>query len=392
MKAEDFIKKLWGLVVRQMGQMVHNHIYLFCVIIFPIFVTFFFADLMKEGLPTDMPVGVIDLDNSTISRDITRKLDGFQQVEVARHYNSIEEARRAMQRGEIYGFFYMPRHLKDDMLANRQPTVSFYYNAGLLLAGSLIYKNMKTEATLIGASIGIAKLSAYGLTERQIMAYLQPIVISSRLTHNPTMDYNVYLSTTLIPTCLGIFIFLVTAYSIGTELKFNKSRQWISQANGNIYLAMLGKMLPQTILFTAVTFTYIISLFGIMHFPHSCSTCLLLINGFIFVLAAQGFGIFIFGLIPSLRMSMSVCALWSVLSFSICGFTFPIEAMNPALQTISWLFPVRHYFQIYQMVALNGYPVYYAWINYVSLFFFILIPFIVIPRIKTVMLHYVYIP
>lgn len=378
--------------MRQIRMMTRNHIYLFSIVIFPLLVSFFFADLMKDGLPTDMPVGIVDLDNSSTSRKMARSLDAFQEVKIIEGYHSVDAARKAMQRGEIYGYFLFPEKMNDDLLANRQPTVSFYYNSGYLIAGSLVYKDMRTIATLGSAAVGAAKLSMLGKTDREIKNTIQPITVSSVMVHNPTMDYNVYLSTTLIPTCLGIFIFLVTAYSIGTELKFGKSKQWLQEAKGNIYVAMLGKMLPQTLLFMIITSLYIIWLFGVLQFPHSCPIWLLLLNGLIFVVAAQGFGIFIFGIIPSLRMSMSICALWSVVSFSICGFTFPVEAMDAPLRMVSWLFPVRHYFMIYQMVSLNGYPLIYAWPHYIALLVFALLPFFVLPKIKNAMLHYVYIP
>lgn len=33
---------------------------------------------MSNGQPTDMPVGVVDLDNTSTTRSIIRKLDAFQ--------------------------------------------------------------------------------------------------------------------------------------------------------------------------------------------------------------------------------------------------------------------------------------------------------------------------
>jgi len=110
------------------------------------------------------------------------------------------------------------------------------------------------------------------------------------------------------------------------------------------------------------------------------------------VLAAQGFGIFAFGLMPSLRMSMSVCSLWAVLSFSMAGGAFPIMGMDSPLQSLSWLFPLRHYYMIYQITILNGYPLIEAWFHFVALAAFTLLPWLVIRKIKNAMLTYVYIP
>ena len=110
------------------------------------------------------------------------------------------------------------------------------------------------------------------------------------------------------------------------------------------------------------------------------------------VIVSQAFGVFAFGLMPSLRMSMSICALWAMLSFTASGFAFPLDAMDTPIQALSWLFPLRSFFMIYQMTIFNGYPTAYAWIYYVVLMGFILLPFFVLPNIKKAMLQFVYIP
>ena len=56
---------------------------------------------------------------------------------------------------------------------------------------------------------------------------------------------------------------------------------------------------------------------------------------------------------PSLRMSMSICSLWGVVSFSICGATYPLFSMDSPIQAIGQLFPMRHYYMIYQINIYN---------------------------------------
>ena len=110
------------------------------------------------------------------------------------------------------------------------------------------------------------------------------------------------------------------------------------------------------------------------------------------VLAAQGFGVFAFGLMPSLRMSMSICSLWAMFSFSAAGTAFPIMAMDGAIQALSWLFPLRHYYMLYQICVFNGYPLLEAWFHFAALVGFTLLPWLVMKKIKNAMLNYVYIP
>ena len=70
----SFTKRIIQIFLRECRRLKENHIYLFSMVIFPIFVTFFFTSLMNEGQPQDMPVGVVDLDNSATTRKLTRML------------------------------------------------------------------------------------------------------------------------------------------------------------------------------------------------------------------------------------------------------------------------------------------------------------------------------
>ena len=67
-------------------------------------------------------------------------------------------------------------------------------------------------------------------------------------------------------------------------------------------------------------------------------------------------------------------------------------AMHPALQALSNLFPLRHYFLIYVSQTLNGYPMAYVWRSYFALLLFVLLPMLFLRRLKTVLLEYDYIP
>ena len=379
-------------MMRELLILRQNHIYRFCMVLFPVLVIFFFTSIMDDGQPTDLPVGVVDLDNTSTTRSLTRRLDGFQMSKVVARYPSITEARRAIQRNEIYGFLYIPKGTTAKLLAARQPKISYYYSYTTLAAGSMLMKDMKTISTLGSAAVGQATMRARGMTDRQIQAVLQPIKVDLHQIANPWTSYNVYLSTVMVPGAIMLFIFLISAYSLGTELKFNTAKQWMAAADNNITVALLGKFLPQTIIWLAIFFSYEYYVFYHLQFPHLGSSWMLVLLGLMAVLASQGFGIFAFGLMPSLRMSMSVSSLWAVLSFSMAGSAFPVMGMDAPLQSLSWLFPLRHYWMMYQTCVFNGFPLVESWFHFAALAAFMLLPWLVVKKIKNAMLTYVYIP
>ena len=384
------IKRIIHIFLLECRRLKGNRIYLFSMIVFPVFVTIFFTSLMQEGQPQDMPVGVVDLDNSTTTRKLTRMLDSFQSSKVVARYPNVESARLAMQHNEIYGFLYFPKGTTADLLASRQPTVSFFYSYASLTAGSLVFKDLKTVATLGTAGVGKSVMSAKGYTDKQIATFLQPIAIDLHTVGNPWVNYNMYLSTMLVPTCLLLFIFLVTAYSMGSELKMGTANELYARSGGNPFIAITGKILPQTIIWLIVMMGYMYYTFGVLDFPHPGGWYSIVGLGVVSVLAAQGFGLFMFGLFPSMRMSMSMCSLWGVLSFSMVGTAFPTLAMDPALQSLAQLFPMRHFFIIYEIVVFGGNPWSDVALNVATLVLFSCAPVFVMLRIRKALREYVY--
>lgn len=386
------IRSVFNVAIREVGIWRKTPIYLFCMVVFPLLSIFFFTSMLQEGQPENLPCGVIDEDNSTTSRTIVRNLDALQSTQIVARYANFSEAKRAIQRNEIYAFLHIPKATSTKMIGGRQPSVAFYYSNVSLVAGSLLFKDLKTITTLSSAAMGIGKLKMIGKTDKEISAYLQPITLDVHPIGNPYLNYNVYLTTFLVPGVLMLFMFLVTVYSIGTEMKFQRSKEWLAAAKGNIFVALLGKLLPQFLVFLTIFIGYEWYVYDYLNFPHAGGVMKIFALGVLSVLSAQGFGAFVFGLIPTLRMALSICSLWAMVGFSACGATFPVFAMNPMIEGLAQIIPLRHYYMIYQVAIFNGYPLHYSSYNLLCMVVFASLPIVVLPNMKKAMMEYEYLP
>ena len=205
-------------------------------------------------------------------------------------------------------------------------------------------RDMRMMSELASGAAARKVLLARGATEQQAMAFLQPIVIETHPIGNPTLNYNVYLSNTLLPGILGIFIMMMAVFAIGMEIKNGTAGEWLGKAGGNIHVALIGKLLPQTIIFLLTSALMVIWLYGYMAFPCMCGPWVMMGLLSVFVIASQCLGVFMICMLPSLRLGLSFASLWGVLSFSICGMSYPLMAMDAPLQGLALLFPLRHYF------------------------------------------------
>lgn len=392
MTCRQSIHRIRSIARREIHRLVARPIYFFCMLIAPALCVAFFMSLMKEGLPTNLPIAVVDLDDSSTSRNLIRQLDAFEQTEVFVKTRSFAEARREMQRGNVYGIFYIPANFASEAATGKQPKLSYYTNGTYLIAASLLFRDMKTASVLAGAAVGLQTGLAKGYTNDQIMGQLQPIVIDTHPLGNPWLNYSVYLNNTLLPGVLQLLIFLVTVFSIGTEIKYGTSREWLQMGNNSIFVSLLGKLLPHTVIFTTVGFMCCSILYGFNAFPLQCGWTPMLTAMFLLVLASQAVGVFMIGVLPTLRLGLSFASLFGMIAFSIVGFSFPVLSMHPTLQALSQLFPLRHYFLIYIDQALNGRDLYYTWAEYAWLLGFLLLPFLIGKNLKGALLYFKYIP
>lgn len=346
-----------------------------------LFGSIFFLTFFKAGLPSKLPIGVVDYDRSSLSRNFTRQLDATQIGEVVR-FDDFRTAREAMQRGAVTSICVIPDNFAADIQAFRRPTFTFYVNGLYFVGGSLAYQDILTMINLTSGAVQKQVLTAKGVSEHDMMGRLRPIYIDVHRIGNPMTNYGVYLNNLLLPGLLQMMIVLITIYAFGTELKYSTSRNLMEKAGGSITNAVLGKLLVYTLYFTAVGISMVCLLYVWLKYPLAGSIWSMMLDMVLMVLACEAVALTIVGLIPVCRFAISIGALYSVLGFSLAGFTLPVEAMLPFLQGISAIFPLRHYYLFYVQEAMfaSGFAGWYQ--EAVHLLLFLLLPFPILLRLK----------
>lgn len=381
------LTKIGNVLKRELRMMFGRPIYLFSTVFVVAFGYLFFLTLINEGLPERLPVAVVDRDNSAISRRLARELNSTPMTEAVTGCANFAEARDLMQRGEIYGFIDIPAGFYGNLLSGKRPEISFYVNNAYLIAGTLSYKDMLTMSTLASSAYQREVLRAKGMNDEAIMGKIQPILIDTHQIGNPWANYGVYLITVLMPGVLQLVILLMTVYCIGVELKTKSSREWMSESEGSLAVALTGKLLPYSVMFIILGIAGNVLLYKFAGFPMQGSLLRFSASTVLFVLAHQAIGILMIGLFPVLRDAISFAALYGILSFTYAGFTFPIEAMPPLTQGASVLFPIRHYFHIYVNEALLGAPFVNSALSIAAMFIFLALPILVSRRLKNALIN-----
>lgn len=350
------------------------------------FCAIFFLTFLKDGLPSDVPIGLVDYDYSSTSRNFCQQLDATQLGKVV-HYDSFAAAREDMNRGKIAAVCVVPVGMNDDIQANRQPKITFYVNGLYFVSGALAWKDLLQMVNLTNGAVQRQAFRARGYNDSQIMGMIRPVDVDVHQIGNVGTNYNYYLGSVLLPGVLEMIVIIVLIYSLGAELKYGTSRHLLQTSGNSIVTALAGKLLVWTLTFSAIGLILILLLFHRLHFPLAGSIWNMFLGIFLMIFASEAIAIFILEMLPVPRLALSIGALYSVLGFSLSGFTLPIEAMPPYIQGLAAAFPLRHYYLFYVQEAIFGAGFAGWWKQVIYLLIFILLPLIGLVRLKKAYIH-----
>lgn len=377
---------------REVGRFGRRKIYLFSMVIVPVFMALFFVSLMSSGLPLKTPAAIVDLDHSPMSRTIIRSINSTELIDITQKLESYEAALEATRKGEIFGFFVIPANFQSDALAGRTPTLEYYTNLTYFVPGTLAYKGFKTVAVGTTGSLVRTTLISVGIDPEMVGSLIQPVNLDTHQIGNPWTNYSYYLTPSFLAGVFALMIMLVTTFSITTEIKYNTSAEWLQTAHNRISVALAGKLVPQFVVWSVSAIFMLSLLYYYLHFPMNGSIWAMVAATLLFVAACQGMGVLFASIVPNPRLAMTLSALFGVLSFSFVGFSFPVQSMYGAIGVFSWLMPVRYYFLIYINEALNGIPLYYSRWYFVALIAFPFVCSVLVKRLKKACMTPVYVP
>lgn len=369
------------IAYRELKLWTRRPVYVLAPLAAMLFCSVFFLTFFGHGTPADLPIAVVDMDNSSLTRNFIRQLDATELGRTVR-YDNYSQARKAMQKGEVTAICVLPENMYSDVLAGRKPAASFYLNTMYYVGGMMTYKNLLTMFNLSIGAVQRETMRAMGMAEDAIMAAVQPIQIDVHQIGNPTTDYTAYLANILLPGLLELLIIVTVAYSLSTELKYGTSARLLKTGGNSIVNVLAGKLLPFTAMFSAMGCILVTILYGPVNFPLAGSIWAMMLNIILLVLASEAFAVCIVALLPVCRLAVCISAFLGILAFSLSGFTVPLEQMPGFFRGMAAMFPLRPYYNFYvgETIFASGFAFWRKEIMHYLLF--MLAPLPLLPRLK----------
>ena len=355
--AENAVRAGFILVARrELRRIARRPALSFFVLAFPVLVFLMLASIFRAGVPTDLPVAVLDLDRSALSRQIVQAVDAAPEVAVAHRPHDLSEARRLLLSGQAYGVVLVPAEFERDLRAGRRPEVVLFYNNQFMTPGSTVARGVQTALANVNAGIAISMRVAQGEAGHQAAQAVNPIPVQQSPLFNPTLDYVHFLLSALMPAALQIFICAATAHAVVLERLRPGGLKVMTRLGGGVILAMLGKLLPYTVIFATVLALGDALLFFVYDMPFNGSMPIYLAGSLLFILAYQMIGV-VFGLAASsVSLALGAAGIFTAPAFGFIGVSFPRFAMHGFAALWSALLPLTWYTDVRVDQMLRGAP------------------------------------
>jgi ABC-2 type transport system permease protein len=361
----------WLVFWREIDWLRRRPFLLAFITIVPLALMALVTGIFSAGLATRLPIAVLDLDSSDLSRSIIRMVDATPDTAVAVRAGELAEGRGMILSGKVHGLLMLPRNLERDVFAGRRPEVVFFYNTQTLTTGNLTLRGVNAAIPTAAAGIRLSLRTAQGQPIEEAQAAISPIPVQTHALFNPTLNYVYFLLAAILPSLLQIVVVTASAYSVGMDVETRHRLRILRRLGGGLWPAIAGKLLPYTIIFLMVLGVSDGVLFGILELPLHGRGWLLDIAGFLFILSCQLLGALLALLLKPTASAVSIGTLLTSPAFGFMGIGFPRLGMNAFAYGFGAILPGTWYLTARIDQTIRGTPLDLSWKPILVLFAFV---------------------
>lgn len=278
----------------------------------------------------DLPVGVIDQDHSSASRELIRQLDATSKVAI-KTYDSLEQAQRDLGWRELFAVIIMPVDLEKKILHGENIVVPVYGDATNRLANGQIQQDVVAAYQQLLNQYNTSLLLRSGFSERQAKIILTPIQGQTLDVFNPGISFAAIVFPGLLVMLLQHSL-LIASVRVSIALKSAPS----GKPSIPVYLGGLSALLPIWLFLSIVLFVLWPWVLG---YRQTANIAEVLLLTFPFLLAVLGLGKLVTECLRSVEMIYLTLAFITTPIFYLSGTIWPLQAMPGWVRAISYSIP-----------------------------------------------------
>jgi ABC-2 type transport system permease protein len=362
----------WNSFIQTFNDVFSDKGVLLMLIIAPIIYGFFYPWPYSSEVVNHVPVGIIDHDNSNLSRTLVRYASASPYLDTERFINE-QAAKEAIWSDQIAGYMVIPAGLEEQVQSGEQAHVSVLGNGGYFILNKNVQLGFSQAVGTVSAGIKVKKSIAKGAYAPTAAQNTQAVPLRIMPLYNQTEGYGAYVVPAVSVIILQQTLLMATAMLIGT---WYEQRRHSTSVRG--WLGRIGAL--SSLSFIVGCFYYGWA-FELHHYPRGQNMLGTLLFLALFCPTVATLGCVLGLWFRQRERSMQILIFISLPIFFLSGYPWPADQLPQVLQVIRWLVPttpaINTSVQLNQMgasvsqVAIGFYALAGLWLLYFVLLLFL---------------------
>lgn len=347
------LARIKAIVFKEVKQLSRDRLTFGMIVMIPIIQLLLFGFAINTKL-TNIPVGIVDLNQTSLSRYTQQAFVATQIVTIKKYYPTVRQAQQAITAGEVKAVLLIPEDLPSRFSQRRsyqklknQPQ---FANELRPIAQWIVDGTDPILANTIGglSQMPLANIDLYFRNVNQVSPNFSVIKY-----FNPQGLSVINIVPGLVGIILTMTMIMFTSAAIVREKECGNHEFLITTPVKSMEL-MIGKILPY-ISIGLLQMTIILTLgHFVFHVPISGGLLSILMATLVFIFASLSLGLVVSTIAQTQLQSTQMTIFLLLPSILLSGFMFPYDGMPYAVQWLSEILPTTHFMRMIRAIVLRS--------------------------------------
>ncbi len=303
---------------------------------------FYYPTPYVKQTVTKIPVAVVDLDHTVMSRELTQMAASTQQVEVRYIYSEIREAEKALASEDIYGFMVIPQDMEKNLRNGESVNVNVFTHGAYVMLHGNIGTAFTTCALTVGATTKVKRIAlGKKVPAAKAMAMRDPVPLSIQTLYNNTGSYSNYVVPSVLVVILQqtLVIGICILGGARAHRRFRRKHRESPVENETLPYRYFGRSLAYFLHYCTFILFYHCVIYNVFDFPRRGEVLPMVAFAIVFLFAVINFGMVISQVFLRRETAMQIFLYASIPILFLTNFSWPTALMPAWMRGFSCLLP-----------------------------------------------------
>ena len=336
------IRRLWKVAFAEWKLFYTDPAAILLLVVAGVLYAFYYPTPYIYQTVSKVPVAVVDLDNTAMSRDLIRMASAAQQIEVKSIYAEMNEAEAAMAREEIFGFMVIPENMEKDIRAKRPVSVNIFTHGAYVMLHGAIGTAFSTCALTVGATNKVKQIAlGKKVPSAKAIAMRDPIPISIQTLFNSSGSYSNYVVPSVLVVILqqSLIIGICVLGGSRAHRRFRKKFRDSPVENETAEYRYFGRALAYFLHYCSFILFYHCIIYNLFDFPRRGELLPMMVFSLVFLASVINLGMVVSQVFLRRESSMQLFLYLSIPILFLANFSWPSYLMPQWMVSISYILP-----------------------------------------------------